>query len=203
VSRFARGFRYTGRSREFTKEANMMFAGWLRPHRVLVAVVAIATGAFACKDTTTPKGSSTAAVGEPSFTLGVGFSGATVGRGNVGRFHIKSRADDYDVDLKSKDNSDILVTNLAIAPGGHSGWHFHPGPVLVIVKTGTATLYHGNDPSCTGTPHPAGTVFVEEGGVVHIARNEGTVELTMVASSFLPAGGPGRVDAAAPGNCAF
>ena len=168
-----------------------------------VIVVAIAAAALACRETTPPKQFSSAEIGEPSFTLGAGFSGATVGRGNMGAFHIKSKADGYDVDLKSKDNTDILVTNLAIAPGGHSGWHSHPGPVLVVVKTGTVTLYHANDPSCTGTSYPAGTVFVEEGGVVHIARNEGTVDETMVASSFLPAGAPGRIDEAAPGNCAF
>jgi len=165
--------------------------------------VATAAGVLACRDTTTPKQFSTAEIGEPKFTSAVGFSGATVGRGNVGAFHIKSKTDTYDVDLKSKDNSDILVTNLAIAAGGHSGWHYHPGPVLVIVKTGAVTLYHANDPSCTGQRYTAGTVFVEEGGVVHIARNEGTVDETMVASSFLPAGAPGRIDAEAPGNCAF
>jgi len=181
----------------------MMFARLLRPHRVPMAVVAIAAGALACRDTTTPRDFSNAGTGGPSFTLGVGFTGATVGRGNLGTFHIKSRADGYDVDLKSKDNTDILVTNLAIAPGGHSGWHSHPGPVLVVVKTGATTLYHANDPTCTGTRYPAGTVFVEQGGHVHIARNEGAVEATMVASSFVPAGGPGRIDAAAPGNCAF
>jgi quercetin dioxygenase-like cupin family protein len=161
----------------------------------------IATGALACRDTTTPRDLSNPGSGEPSFTAGVGFSGATIGRGNLGPFHIKSKADGYEVDLKSKDNSDILVTNLAIAAGGHSGWHSHPGPVLVIVKTGTVTLYHANDPTCAGSRYTAGTVFVEEGGVVHIARNEGAVELTMVASSYLPAGGPGRIDEAAPTNC--
>ena len=180
-----------------------MVSGWFRLHRILMAVVAITTGALACRDTTSPTELSNAGITQPRFTVGVGFSGATVGRGNLGTFHIKSRTDDYDVDLKSKDNTDVLVTNLVVAPGGHSGWHSHPGPVLVVVKTGTMTLYDANDPTCTGKPQPAGTVFVEEGGMVHIARNEGTIEATMVATSILPAGGPGRVDAPAPGNCAF
>jgi quercetin dioxygenase-like cupin family protein len=184
--------------------------------------VAIAAGALACRDTTTPREFSNTGIGGPSFTLGVGFSGATVGRGNVGTFRIgcqaggndehrdshdntdnESTGDGYCARLESKDNTDILVTNLAVAPGGHSGWHSHPGPVLVVVKTGAMTLYHANDRTCTGERHPAGTVFIERAGVVHVARNEGTVEATMVASSFLPAGGPGRIDAAAPGNCAF
>ena len=31
---------------------------------------------------------------------------------------------------------------------GPSGWHCYPGPSLVIVKSGTATLYLANDPTC-------------------------------------------------------
>ena len=181
----------------------MMIAEWLLPHRVLVAVVAVATGALACKDTTTPKQISTAEVAEPRFTTAVGFVGTPVGRGNAGTFHVQSKANGYDVELKTHDNTDIAVTNIAVAPGGHSGWHFHPGPVLVIVKTGAITFYHANDPTCTGTRYAAGTAFIEAGGDVGIARNEEAGETTVVATFFVPAGGPTRIDAAAPGNCPF
>jgi hypothetical protein len=56
----------------------MVFAGWLRPHRVLMAVVAIATGALACSDTTTPTELSNAGITEPASAAttqisGVGF----------------------------------------------------------------------------------------------------------------------------------
>jgi hypothetical protein len=199
-----------------------LLAAWLRPHQVLIAVVAIATGALACRDTTTPRGFSNAGIGEPSFTLAVGFTGTPVGRGNLGPFHIECDANDNDAQLESHDktdnkpqtngycaqleshdNTDIAVTNIVVVPGGHSGWHYHPGPVLVIVKTGTITFYHGDDPTCSPQVHPAGTAFVEKGGDVGIARNEGTVEATVVATFFVPAGSPTRLDAAAPGNCAF
>ena len=180
----------------------MVFAGWLRPHRVLVAVVAVATGALACRDTTTPKEFSKA-VPDPSFTAAVGFTSTVIGRGNLGTFHIQSKAAGYDVELKSHDNTDIAVANIVVVPGGTSGWHFHPGPVIVVVKTGTITFYHGNDPTCTGTPHSAGTVFTEEGGDVGIARNEGAVDVTSVATFFVPAGSPTRINAPAPGNCPF
>lgn len=53
----------------------MMFAGWLRPHRVLMAVVAIATGALACSDTTTPRELSNAGITEPSF-IGLTMAGS-------------------------------------------------------------------------------------------------------------------------------
>jgi quercetin dioxygenase-like cupin family protein len=187
----------------FSKEASMMFAGWLRPHRVLMAMVAVATGALACKDTTTPKELSTAGITEPRFTASVGFVTTLNGRGNLGTFNVDSEVDGYEVELKSRDDTDIAVTNIAVARGGHSGWHFHPGPVLVVVKTGAITFYHGNDPTCTGTRHPAGTAFVEHDGEVGIARNEEAGETTVVATFFVPAGGPTRIDAPAPGTCAF
>ena len=200
----------------------MIFAEWLRPHRVLMAVAAVAAGALACRDTTTPKEFSKAGIPDPSFTASVGFTSTPVGRGNVGTFNIKCKADrnddqleshgnsdneskaaGYCVQLKTKDNTDIAVANVTITPGGHSGWHSHPGPVIVFVKTGTVTFYHGNDPTCTGTVHPAGTVFIEEGGDVGIARNEGAVEVNNVVTFFVPAGSPTRIDAARPGNCTF
>jgi quercetin dioxygenase-like cupin family protein len=199
----------------------MMFAAWLRPHRVLMAVVAVAAGALACRDTTTPKEFAKAVTTEPSFTKGVGFTSTVVGRGNLGTFNVRCKADGngqvesqgntdgeskpdgYCAQLKSKDNTDIVVANIAITPGGTSGWHSHPGPVLVVVKTGALTIYHGDDPTCSPTVHPAGTSFIEEGGVVHIARNEGAVDATTVATFFVPASAPQRIDQALPGNCAF
>jgi quercetin dioxygenase-like cupin family protein len=187
----------------FTKEHHMIFAEWLRPHRVLMTVVAVATGSLACRDTTTPTDASKAVTLEPRFTAGVGFTSTPVGRGNLGTFHIQSKADGYDVELKSHDNTDIIVANIAITPGGTSGWHSHPGPVLVVVKTGALTIYRGDDPTCSPTLHPAGTAFTEEGGVVHIARNEGAVDATTVATFFVPTSAPQRIDQALPGNCAF
>jgi quercetin dioxygenase-like cupin family protein len=187
----------------FAKEYSMVFQGWLRPDRVLVAVAVVAAGVLACRDTTTPKEVSNAGVPEPSFTAAVGFVGTLVGRGHLGRFDVHSKAAGYDVKLKSHDDTDIEVRTIGVAPGGHSGWHFHPGPVLVIVKVGTITFYHGDDPTCTGTRYAAGSAFIEKGGDVGIARNETASVDTVVATFFVPAGGLTRLDAAAPGNCPF
>ena len=70
-------------------------------------------------------------------------------------------------------NRDIVVTELSFAPGGYTGWHSHPGKVLVGVARGSVTLYRGNDPACAGTTYHAGDVWIERPGVVHEARNEG------------------------------
>jgi hypothetical protein len=192
----------------------MMFAGWLRPPRVLIAVVAVAAGVLACRDTTTPKESSITGVAfDPLSTAAFGFTSVVIGRGNLGPFRVNSKAAGYRADLRSPDNTDIAVANITIAPGGHSGWHYHPGPVFVVVKTGAITFYHSarsgedgegsHDAACPPTRHAAGSAFTESGGVVGIARNEGTVEATAVATFFAPpAPSPLRIDAAKPANCA-
>jgi hypothetical protein len=173
------------------------------PTARLAALLPVVALLSACTDQSPAEELSNAGIGQPSFTLADGFTSSLVGRGNLGTFHTQSRVAGYDVELKSHDNTDIAVANIVVTPGGHSGWHYHPGPALVVVKTGAITFYHGNDPTCTGTVHPAGTAFIEADGEVGIARNEGAVEATVVATFFVPAGGPTRLDAPAPGNCPF
>src|SRR5690349_1110343 len=131
----------------------------------MLSALVVVIGALACGDTTTPRGLSSGGLSPPSFTTAVQFVSTSVNRGNIGTYHIQSKAAGYDVELKSHDNTDIVVANVVVAPGGHSGWHFHPGPVLVLVKTGTITFYMGDDPRCSPNVHPAGTAFFEEGGI--------------------------------------
>jgi hypothetical protein len=99
-----------------------------------------------------------------------------------------------------------LVQKIVIGPGGHTGWHSHPGPVVVVVASGELTFYAAEDPTCTGIAYPAGSAFVDPGhGRVHIARNLSTTEdLEFYATYFeVPAGvaGAQRIDAPDPGNC--
>ncbi|MEJ7846739.1 MAG: hypothetical protein WKF92_01480 [Pyrinomonadaceae bacterium] len=88
---------------------------------------------------------------------------------------------------------------------GHTGWHSHPGPVVVLIKSGTMSFYDGSDPTCTVRTYVQGDAFVDSGqGHVHIARNEGIVPLVLGATYFdVPAasGSPWRINAANPGNC--
>jgi quercetin dioxygenase-like cupin family protein len=101
---------------------------------------------------------------------------------------------------------DFAVQQVTVAPGGTTGWHTHPGPALVLVKSGEFTLYDGDDKSCHGTVYKAGQSFVDAGfGHVHVGRNEGTtnVEFYVVYLAPAPTGQPLRVDAPSPGNCSF
>lgn len=139
----------------------------------------------------------------PSFTVGANLTSATLARANAGPFHVQSKYAGFDVELKTHDNADVVVASLSAAPGGYSGWHSHPGPVIVTIKTGSLTVYDADDPDCAGTVHAAGTVFLERGGDVHFARNESGVTAEWVSTYIIPAGGATRIDAPAPGNCPF
>jgi quercetin dioxygenase-like cupin family protein len=103
--------------------------------------------------------------------------------------------------ITTKGRSDLHVLENTIAPGGTFGWHRHPGPSLVIVKAGTATLYLAADPTCRPHVVPAGSGFVDQGQDVHVVRNEGSVDLVTVVVSLVPAGFERRIDAPSPGNC--
>jgi quercetin dioxygenase-like cupin family protein len=101
--------------------------------------------------------------------------------------------------------SDVIVQHLTIAPGGDTGWHSHPGPVVVVVTGGKLTMYQGRDRNCMPHEFVAGQTFIDPGrGNVHIARNEGTTPLELYATYLdVPVGGAFRIDAADPGHCSF
>ena len=86
-------------------------------------------------------------------------------------------------------------------PGGTFGWHSHPGPSLVIVKSGTATFYMADDPTCSPHVVQAGSGFVDNGHDTHVVRNEGSVDLVTVVVSLVPAGFTRRINEPAPANC--
>jgi quercetin dioxygenase-like cupin family protein len=111
---------------------------------------------------------------------------------------------DWQVKLKTKGVSDVYVTRNAIDPGGHSGWHTHPGPSLIMVTVGEIVAYDGDDPTCTGTVYRAGEGFVDPGdGHVHLLRNETDAAAETVAFQILPQGAMRRIGTPAPGNCGF
>jgi hypothetical protein len=172
---------------------------------------------IACEQSTTRQQSGPS-ITDPSFTVASGFVSTPVARGSADAFHIRS-TDGFDVEIKTKDSTDIAVSNVVVSSGGSSGWHSHPGPVLVVVKTGTITLYragkHGgqngddengdngkNAPTCSRTVYPAGSAFVEvpAPGHVMLAKNEGSIEATVTATYFAPPRAALRIDQPWPGG---
>ena len=137
-------------------------------------------------------------------TPAVGVTSTVLAQGRLDAFDTgKIKTGDWEAEIRTKGVSDLRVVEHRVDPGGTFGWHSHAGPSLVTVKSGTLTFYRGDDPTCTPRVVPAGSSFVDSGGEVHVARNEGTVELVVMQTALVPAGAPGRIDEPKPGNCPF
>jgi hypothetical protein len=143
-----------------------------------------------------------AALATPSFNV---ISAPVHARGTTdGRLDVSSEAG---IKLKTRRAIDVATQQIVLGPGGHTGWHSHPGPVLVTVKSGALRLIYADDCTGLGTVYEAGDTFVDRGDeTVHIARNEtpsnvneGKVEFW---ATYLVPGAPGtalRIDEADPG----
>ena len=123
--------------------------------------------------------------------------------GKFGPFDTNGTIGAWSAKMNIKSATDLHVLSNRIAPGGNFGWHSHPGPSFVTIKSGTATVYLGADPRCRPHRYRAGKGFVDKGLQVHLVRNEGTVDLVTVVVSFTPRGATRRIDEADPGNCPF
>lgn len=98
---------------------------------------------------------------------------------------------------------DVAFQQLTISPGGHTGWHTHPGPTIVSVAQGEGTLHHGVA-GCPAHKYAAGTSFFQPTTEVHNFRNEGTTPLVVYALYYLPTGTPTtaiRTDQPQPTTC--
>ena len=93
------------------------------------------------------------------------------------------------VKFQTKDPTDVRVQKLVFAAGAYSGWHHHPGIVVVAVESGAVTLW---DSDCTlktyGPGLPNGGVFVEGGDdpVQATSASGATVYVTYVAPNANP-----------------
>jgi quercetin dioxygenase-like cupin family protein len=123
--------------------------------------------------------------------LALGLVGLGVARGQTSGLQIVGLAQGFsaenNLNLHVKGPSDVLQSLLVFQPGGDTGWHTHPGPVVVVLKTGALTEYHSN--GCV-TVHPAGSVFFETQGEVHRAVNQTGGETQAYVTFISPTGVP-------------
>jgi|SRR5215204_2056756 len=98
-------------------------------------------------------------------------------------------------------SADVAIVKVVLEPGGSTGWHHHPGVVLVPVKAGAVTEY---DAECHKTVYKAGKGFFESNGEVHLVRNEGNVDAVLYATFLIPTETPPEEPTIAdpqPKNC--
>lgn len=93
------------------------------------------------------------------------------------------------VKFQTKDPTDVRVQRLDFAAGAFTGWHHHPGIVIVTVASGLITTVQADCSTRTyGPGSPNGSVFVEGHDEPMEARSTagGTVYATYVAPDASP-----------------
>ena len=93
------------------------------------------------------------------------------------------------VKFQTKDPTDVRVQRLDFAAGAYTGWHHHPGIVIVTVASGLITTVQADcSAKAYGPGSPNGSVFVEGHDEPMEARSTagGTVYATYVAPNASP-----------------
>jgi hypothetical protein len=96
--------------------------------------------------------------------------------------------------IDSESGKEVAIQKVTITPGGHTGWHTHPGPILAIVTEGQ--IKHTRFSEKEGCiervsgPDEGEQAFVEVPNQVHMARNKGDVDAVLyIARLNIPVGG--------------
>ena len=96
--------------------------------------------------------------------------------------------------LSTSGPSDVIVQDVVYAPGGHTGWHSHPGILLSTVVSGSIEWY---DAKCVKHVYNPGDSLTEN-TQTHYVRNVGTVNAHFMVTYVIARGQPRRIDEAAP-----
>ena len=77
-----------------------------------------------------------------------------------------------------------------------------PGPVIVTIASGTLTLFEAHHHGCQKSRVGPGQGFIENGGHVHLAHNEGSEDVVIYATFLARTGTTEFLKPAAdPGTC--
>ena len=93
------------------------------------------------------------------------------------------------IKFQTKVATDVRVQSLTFAVGGQTGWHHHPGIVLVAVQSGSVTVWDSHCEAKTYGPGLAnGAVFTESGDEPGLVTSAGgaLVYATLIAPKADP-----------------
>lgn len=95
-----------------------------------------------------------------------------------------------DIKVQTKDAVDIATLQVTFAKGGGSaGWHIHPGPVFVVVKSGEISVWTED---CEKTVYGVGDTFFEMGPEASmLVKNEDPNTDAVVVGTFIVPVGAG------------
>jgi quercetin dioxygenase-like cupin family protein len=125
---------------------------------------------------------------ESRFTVGQGSTPTFIGQATYTDLDkVKRITKGWHVELKAKGGLEVIVRSFAYSPGSFTGWHKHPGPVLIQVVEGTVTFFEADAP-CTPIVVHAGQGYLDDGVQGHIGRNLSGVPAKDVTIYLAPPG---------------
>ncbi len=125
------------------------------------------------------------AAGAALATPPSGLSSELLARGAGGTFRIHDKS--MKLKIKAKEPTDVALVKAILGPGGFTGWHGHPGPSIVIVKSGELTMYEPRRGVCVARTFGPGKAFVHPEHA-HNFVNTGAATAEFYVAYFIPAG---------------
>ena len=104
------------------------------------------------------------------------------------------RDDQWRARLSTSGPTDVIMQDVVYAPGGHTGWHSHPGILLSTVVSGSIEWY---DAQCFKHVYNPGDSLTES-TQTHFVRNVGATNAHFMVTYVLEHGQPRRIDQPAP-----
>jgi quercetin dioxygenase-like cupin family protein len=106
----------------------------------------------------------------------------------------QDRDDDWSARVGTRGPSNFIVQDFALLPGGFTGWHSHPGFLLITVMEGSVEWYSSN---CALHVYNTGDSLTEN-TEPHYVRNVGSVNARLMATYVIAKGQPRRIEQPAP-----
>ena len=102
--------------------------------------------------------------------------------------------DAWYVRLETQGASEFFHQDLVVGPGGRTGWHSHPGLLMITVKEGSVDFY---DKDCVKRTYVAGQSFTES-AEPHNVLNPGASNTRMLIAYIVKPGEPRRIESEQP-----
>jgi quercetin dioxygenase-like cupin family protein len=102
--------------------------------------------------------------------------------------------DEWTAKLYTSGPTTFQVVDVTLLPQGHTGWHSHPGILLVSVISGSIDWY---DSQCLKHTYNPGDAFTE-GTETHDVVNSSLVNAHFMVTYVIAKGQPRRIDQPAP-----
>lgn len=99
-----------------------------------------------------------AAVAAALATTSSGLVGTPLSRGAAGELTIHDKSQKLKV--QAKESMDVALVKATLTPNGYTGWHGHSGPSILIVKTGSLSVYELRGAECDVQTYGEGKAFV-------------------------------------------